>query len=576
VRRPALCASSLPVEKHRRGCVCAPGSNRLKLTVSESPLPYCEECPEVVTHLPLPDIPDLFKWFVHSSCVHNHINAVVGRVSICTPSPTQVGIQRLMQEARRFSSAFPTVIPTSYERVIESYDGYRRRRYEKAFSDLKAGSRVDPSVRMFIKQELLPFKEGKPNPECRAIQFRDPTFGLSFARYIKPYEHYLPRVKPRKFPTEFIAKTMTMSERAGVLRRKYDNLGCKLRGGERVYCMGLDGERFDAHVNSELLKVTHCVYNRIFRDKALRRLCTQQLRNRVRFRTRDGWGSYVVHGGRMSGDMDTSAGNTTIMCLMLNAFGLDTYGEGNYDFLDDGDDSVFMFIAKEPTTEELVTNYFLQFGLTMKLEFNTPNFLQINFCQSAPVLVNDRWLLVRDYRKVISKTLSNLKFKQPGMRPKLLKTIALGELSQCCGVPVLDPFFRKCVEIADKNMSKRGKRDGGLVKDLASIHFLLPKMLKQLSRAPIQITQESRTHFAGAFGISPSVQMDHENAITNWNLTLKQEAVLGEAIDREYWRYDWKMDETTACWSTGSPSLPPKTDTVLTQMPRDCTGGDRL
>jgi hypothetical protein len=73
--------------------------------------------------------------------------------------------------------------------------------------------------------------------------------------------------------------------------------------------VGLDASRFDQHVSHAALKWEHSVYNSWFKDKEFARAISMQLINEGTGYTDEGKIKVEVEGCRMSGDMNTSAGN---------------------------------------------------------------------------------------------------------------------------------------------------------------------------------------------------------------------------------------------------------------------------
>lgn len=487
-----------------------------------------------VVHLPCPmKSNDLMQFAIHSSCCHNHIDALTRRVALCVPVPDQDLIRRLRLVSKQLGKSLGNVLPITRAQVIGMFGGFRRKRYQEAAETLeKDGDYIDSRVKMFVKQEAVHVRADKPNPACRAIQFREPTYSLQLAQYIKPLEHKLYRVRAGKpFPPgQFIAKNLNPRQRAELIQQKMSALpGCTV--------LELDASRFDAHVSYDLLQVEHACYTQALRDPYFKKLLVSQLNNRGRARGKDFHLSYSLRGGRMSGDMNTASGNCVLMSCMLALFGADHFDK--YDFLVDGDDSLFFFVGNMPP-ESTIKSYFRGFGMTMKIDNVTNSISDLSFCQAKFVQLSQGPTMVRDPFKVMSRTTVNMKFADPRVVPKLLKTIATGELSIVPGCPVLQPYFLMLIRNCDRVMSKRGKRDGGLMRGREWADYRqkrdLPGDWWRVKEQPI--TAEARKSFALAFGIGIEEQLMLERTMDKFSFDPTEAPTPGLGVDVSRWLPD--------------------------------------
>lgn len=500
---------------------------------------------EWVTSLPLPPVREAKQeWFYHSGCVCNHVNALANRVGACVPYPSKPNLNVLSSLATSLAQAVGHCSQLPLQSVVDGFKGMRRRRYQRALDDyrLRGLLKGDSKVKMFVKLEGIKYLRNKVNPSCRAIQWRNPVFTLIASSYYKMPEHKLYQVtNARNFPAgRVFAKNLNPRQRCLLMREKYDSLpGCEM--------FELDASRFDSHVTEDLIRRCENVFwaatngSREF-DQILR----SKYFTRGSFMIDKQSYSYTVRGGRMSGDADTAASNCILMSCLLASFGnhITSSRGGAYDFLCDGDDSVFYYTGPR-FDNDYVVNYFRDFGMTMKVDNRSHQFEKIGFCQARPCFINGSWLLVRDPIKMLSKTTVNPKFKIVSLRPKLLKTIATGELSIFAGVPVIDPFLTRLIASADIHMSKRGRRDGGLLNtdrwQSYRVRRDLPTGWKSAKSLPI--TAEARESFALAWGIEMSRQMDIEKRLLNWVCDLFANPTTGEAVDSRTWEFDWRRPE---------------------------------
>jgi len=441
-----------------------------------------------------------------------------------------------MVEMRAMAKMVPRVGRITRQDVILGYSGKKRKRYERAECRLEFGVKPSGLLKMFVKDERVEFKGGKVNPECRAIQFRDYEYGLELATYVKPYESVFYTIRGGRFPkTRFITKGMQPCEKAKLVLDKLRTLG----PGVRI--LALDAERFDAHYNVMLLKAEHFLLQQNFRgDSYLKRLQKKQIKNKGRYYGSDGsYVKYSVLGGRSSGEMTTALGNNASMACMLNSFGQHFFGPGKYDFVLDGDDSLFFHVG-EAVEIDGITEFFREFGMTMKVDAYTTDIYEVDYCQSKIVDVEGFPTFVRNFETVLSKSMCSPKFSDIKGRPKLLKTIALGELSQCYGLPILDPFFRALIRVAEKYMSQRGLKDGGVIHNFDFPYRLegsLPMGWKTLRSSSIY--ESTRRSFAKTFKISVESQLKLEAEIAVYDFDLLQKGSGGLPVDVNKWLFDW-------------------------------------
>lgn len=476
---------------------------------------------------------DLRDFAFHKACVHNHVDALTRRVGLCVPKPIPDQVRRLTLVAIMLGRSLGPVHPITRASVVGMYGGFRKRRYQDALDELQLrGDFIDARVKMFVKEEAVWIRPGKVNPACRAIQFREATYSLMLAQYIKPIEHRLySAVGSGPLPkTQFIAKALNPKQRASLIKQKYSSIaGCKI--------LELDASRFDAHVSVELLRVEHACYLQCNKDPWFQRLLKEKFVNRGRCKGDDFSLSYTVRGGRMSGDMDTASSNCVLMACMLALYGCDHFEE--YDFLVDGDDSLFFFRGDDPKLED-IQNYFVGFGMEMKIDNLAHDLSELTFCQGRIVDLVGGSTLIRDPFKVMSRTTVNAKFKHDGSRARLLKTIALGELSLVRGCPVLDAYFRMLIRNAEPHIRLRNKSDKGVMKGKEWADYRLKRDLPGDWWRNIEqpVTAQARASFSAAWGIGEKEQIMLEARFAGFHFDLKGPCIPGEGVDVSKWLFD--------------------------------------
>lgn len=446
------------------------------------------------------------------------MSALLGRVGMQTPAVERGPIRDIAQTFKALGRSIGTTAPISLMQVVNLYEGPKRARYLKAMQKVeRLGYKCcNPKVKMFVKQEALVARRDKPNPSCRAIQYRSYEYSLVLATYLKPIEHKLYKTSNVKGfgKLQFMAKNMNSRQRAKLIVEKFNLIkGCAV--------LELDAHRFDAHCSKEILQLEHSVYLAANNDPAFRKLLRAQLDNKGRSMDENNPAKYKVIGTRMSGDMNTSGGNCVIMSCLLSYFGR-CHFKHPYELLVDGDDSLLFVDPKDqvPTAQEIY-DFFLPLGFRIGVDGVRDRLEDIRFCKGAVVRLNNEYTMVRDIFLSVQKTLVSPKYLDRAISPKLLKTRALGELSLVVGCPIMDVYYRRLIQIADEQMSRRGRKDGGVLN--ASV--LGYRFIDEFERVPIKIrtapiSDDNRRQISRVFGISPEQQVVLEAQLKSLHFSL--------------------------------------------------------
>lgn len=512
--RPAVCTGVMD-SVEALGSV----SNRFQLTCSSVPTACRTQWDKGTGHLPG------LHWYLssphylfHSGCCHDVLSALLGRVGMQTPDVKRDSIRNITQTFKNLGRSIGATTPISMQQVVDLYEGPKRARYARAMQKINMlGHKVcNPKVKMFVKQEVLVAKRSKPNPACRAIQYRSYEYSLYLATFLKPIEHKLYKARNIKGfgKLPFMAKNMNSRQRAKLIVDKFNLIrGCAI--------LELDAHRFDAHCSKDILQLEHSVYTMANNDPAFKKLLRAQLVNKGASMNKDNPAKYKVIGTRMSGDMNTSGGNCVIMSCLLSYFG-SVHFNHPYELLVDGDDSLLFVDPRDhvPTAEEIL-EFFLPLGFRIGVDGVRDRLEDIRFCKGAVVKLNGEYTMVRDILQAVGKTLVSPKYLDRNLSPKLLKTRALGELSLLVGCPIMDVFYRRLIQIADEQMSRKGRKDGGVLK--ASV--LGYRFIDEFERVPIKIrtapiTDENRAEVSKVFGISPERQVVLEGQLNGLQFNL--------------------------------------------------------
>jgi hypothetical protein len=180
----------------------------------------------------------------------------------------------------------------------------------------------------------------------------------------------------------------------------------------------------------------HGVYRAAFPgDRDLARLLSYQLSNRG---VTGGGLCFSREGGRASGDFNTGMGNSLIFLAVVSS--VMRALEIPFDVLVDGDNAlVFMERVHSSFVVERFAALALRFsGHEMVLERPVTSVEAVRFGQSAPVETRCGWLMVRDWRKVLSHgTSSHVHLRDPRHGLRWLLSVSLCELSLARGVPIV-------------------------------------------------------------------------------------------------------------------------------------------
>lgn len=197
----------------------------------------------------------------------------------------------------------------------------------------------------------------------RMIQARHITFNIQYGRYIKPIE-------------DSLGKRINFGKGTNVeIARKIFKLSKKYK-----YYTECDHTSFDAHVTVEMLKLTHVFYQSCyFHDRELRKLSKRTINNNCK--TRDGI-KYRIKGTRMSGDVDTSFGNSIINYAILKQ--CVTEIAGKCEIIVNGDDSIIFTLRPIDTTK--LSELLLTYNMESKVQPSTQNIHKVEFCRQKLII----------------------------------------------------------------------------------------------------------------------------------------------------------------------------------------------
>jgi hypothetical protein len=331
------------------------------------------------------------------------------------------------------------VPPMTDEEFLSTCRGRQRRCYEQAVESLKEMPFEDRDARvnLFVKQEHV-----KNIP--RAIQSRGPRYHVTLGKYIKQkLEHRvmdsLNNIFDRSGETQSIAKGLNLNQWATNIHKKWHRF-------KQPIAISLDVSRFDQHININLLQLEHQIEQFFSTGEGagmpgLEDLLYLQLLNKGKYKGKDGVVSYTVLGGRMSGDMNTSLGNVLVMCMLLYSY-LTPLGI-QFEIFDNGDDCVVIINAEDyGKVIDQIEHWFLECGITLKIEGIASTITDIEFCQHKIFYVDgEPKMTPMPGRRLYNDLTTDKQISSRRMWEKWLGAVAGGGAVASTGFPVFQEFY---------------------------------------------------------------------------------------------------------------------------------------
>lgn len=415
--------------------------------------------------------------------------------SIYKPKPNAFKNKHFHEFKDKVMSHMPMLPRLSYQQVVDRYTGSKKRVYTDAMNSLCRDrfTERDAHLKMFVK-----FEKQDLGKAPRGINPRDPRFNLELGRYIKHAEKPFFKAINKAFDSRTghtVIKGLNAVESAAVLKAKWDRF-------KRPVALGLDAEKFDAHVSVQALQFEHSFYHALYPGAAmLRTLTNLQLHNVGKAYAKDGVVKFRIDGTRSSGDLNTSLGNCLIMCGAVYAYAKQK--RIDIELANNGDDCVVIM-----ETEDLfrfmagVDAYFRDRGFSMVAEEPVFEFEQLEFCQTKPCFVDNRWMMLRNHTAVLKKDpICLLSIPNAKVYKKWLYAVGVGGSILCKGAPVQQSFYqcflRHGVECGDAMMEHVFKG--------SSMYTRISGL--STKTAPVEVLPEARVSYYYAFGVTPDEQM---------------------------------------------------------------------
>lgn len=391
----------------------------------------------------------------------------------------------------------PSTAPVSHEAFVESYEGRKKQRYREALEEIRTGfcrPEKEAEVNCFVKFEKTDHTS-KVDPVPRVISPRDPRYNLRVGRYLKHLEHRLFKSLDRLYGHPTVLKGYNAERSAELMKEKWDMF-------HNPVAVGLDASRFDQHVSREALQWEHSIYLECFHGKhraRLAKLLGHQLKNKCSGFAPDGEVEYVVHGTRMSGDMNTSLGNCLLMCAMNYAYAKEQ--NVKIALANNGDDCV-VFMEQRDLQRYMrnLEGWFLKMGFKMEVETPVDVFERIEFCQTKPVFDGERYIMCRNpWTAIVKDSVMLNPWQGPKQFMGWLDAVGTGGLAIASRLPVFQSLYL-CYQ-------RNGKRRK-IPKEL--LPWNVRHMGLGLSRTPGVVRPEARLSFWLAFAVTPDEQVELE------------------------------------------------------------------
>lgn len=425
--------------------------------------------------------------------------------------------------------------PVSHGEMMATCRPSIKKRYQKAFEDIiRERTIFDKStsyVKAFIKFEKVPIGKVETGKAPRCIQYRDFKYMYAFKRAFLPITKAIKNCSVKNLfgqPVNTIfTKNLLGSQIAESMRSLWDSFS---------FCVGvcLDHRNWDGHYDRPLMAVSRnawLTYEAGGAKKEKRRTLLSRCLDE-QFCTRGNTSNgvrYTARGKRCSGEYTTSDENGSankhilesvfsyLIDLLVSEGKIDADREWKVYFSINGDDSVsymefelWQAISKIPNWMQLFRNL----NQETEMEIAALNFEQISYCQSSPVYVGDRWLMVKSPMRALSRIAYTDKKLDEKTVLRYYRSLGLCELAISAGVPLLQHLSLRLLELA------QGARPiGGVDKTLA-------KSMNQDKIAYAEILMSTRFSFQAAFGISPREQILIEKIISGRNYNSRQARLL--------------------------------------------------
>jgi hypothetical protein len=396
--------------------------------------------------------------------------------------------QLLLPFTQALKSESFTLVPWTYPRFVESYDGRKRLRYQQAAESLDRlnVTRKDSFVSTFVKFEKLNLS-AKPDPDPRVIQPRDPRFNVAIGVYIRPLEGVLLKLVNKIFGEITVLKGLNSREQGKIIHEKF----CSFHDPVIV---SLDAIRQDQHMSVSALRYRACLYQMFYHDDPhLAELLTMQETLRGYARDKQDYVKYYKEGGGASGDMDTSLRSCLLSCAIAYAYM--RWVNVHMSVINNGDDTTVIVERSDVGKIAGLAEFSKRAGFPMTMGDPVYELEHLEFCQTKPVFDGTEWFMVRDPHVCLSKDLASVKHLDDETSYNTLRnSVGRCGLALAGHMPVYTAFYKALIRGAGTRVD-RDATDTGF------------KILARRMYNSGVVTDAARYSFYVAFDITPDEQV---------------------------------------------------------------------
>lgn len=461
---------------------------------------------------------------LHEHTIAEEHRTLVNRHLFATPDPEIGSVEwgELRRQIRLLGKQIGKVPRAPFAAILKTKDGRKKKRYWGGINKYQEFGISGKDTRITMMPKLELYEEEKILvKEDRGIQYRSTQYNAALARQLWNIEHRL--IHLHDGPNRMVMKGLQPDER-------FRHILCGTETFKDPVFFLLDHSRFDAHVNPALLALEHSVYRYCRRgNPELKRLLRWQEKNcGYSF----GGIKYAIKGKRMSGDVNTSLGNTILNLCMLRAWLRHHRVRGKI-FLD-GDDSVVVVEREASVGLRDFAGFFEKLGMVTEGEM-VEDFWKVEFCQSRPVWIDGQVRACRDPLKVISTVgICAGSHDDQTMREIVAATCKCEFALNGMNMPVVSPYVHRVFE------RTRTTRNQLANSWRYKAEFFGLNWREDVKFTP-DVSEESRYWFWRTWGITPGEQLMMEHQYIKW-----QEIVTVHRKDLKI-----KQVEYPLVWDTG-------------------------
>jgi hypothetical protein len=443
-----------------------------------------------------------------NSSIDNLLHAIQHRVFLAkydgvyqrpvNPLPN-VFTQRLSEFRNLVIKRIPSTTPVSFANYANSYQGRKKKLYEKAAESLstKPFDASDAVVKAFMKVERQNFSDKTPVP--RLIQPRGPRYNIFIGRHLRPLEKLLYRSVDLVYNSKTVFKGYNAHETGMYISDKWGKFA-------NPVAVMTDITRYDEHHRADAMRWEHSIYNNKCRDVDLARALELQVSSPAIAVCKDGMVKYQLE-AMASGVYNTSMGAVAVVCGILYSY------IKEHDFkcevVNCGDDCVLILDEDDVSRLDHLSRWFLDFGFMVKVESVVHKIENISFCQSRPVFDGERYVMVRELQTALYKdTLSTFDLTDKTTFRRWMGAVGECGLSLTGGIPIYQSWYNLFIRTGGAN-----NFDSEVFKNTGLYY-----MSRRMERSHCVITDAARVSFYYAFGVPPNVQIVFEEKFDNATL----------------------------------------------------------